>query len=39
MKARFEKLRNVCLDNVLPSGNWDDCYVQTIELACELRSL
>lgn len=39
MRIRNLLRDNVCLDNILPSGNWDDYYVQMIELACELRSL
>ncbi len=30
---------NVCLDDKLPLGNWDEYYVQMVELVCELRSL
>ncbi len=29
----------VCLDTELPSGNWDDYYIQLVELACEIRKL
>lgn len=29
----------VCLDDKLPSSNFDDYYIQFIELVCELRSL
>lgn len=29
--------KHVCLDNVLPTGNWDDYYIQIIELALGLR--
>jgi|GEM_PF-3059140 len=28
---------NVCLDDKLPSKNWDDYYIQLVELACGLR--
>lgn len=28
---------NVCLDDKLPSGNWDDYYVPLVELACGVR--
>lgn len=28
---------NVCLDDELPSGNWDDYYVPLVEIACGLR--
>lgn len=32
------KLRdNVCLDDELPSKNWDDYYVRLIEMACGLK--
>jgi hypothetical protein len=30
---------NVCLDEELPSGNWDDYYIQLVELACEIRTI
>lgn len=39
MRIRNLLRDNVCLDNILPSGNWDDYYVQMIELACDVRSL
>lgn len=29
--------KDVCKDNELPSGNWDDYYIQLVELACEVR--
>lgn len=29
----------VCKDDELPSGNFDDYYIQLVELACELRTL
>lgn len=28
---------NVCLDNKLPSGNWDDYYIQIVEIVCGVR--
>jgi hypothetical protein len=28
---------NVCRDDKLPSGNWDDYYIQFVEIALELR--
>lgn len=27
----------VCLDDKLPSGNWDDYYIQVVEIFCGLR--
>ena len=39
MRVRNALRDGVCSDSILPSGNWDDYYVQMIELACELRSL
>lgn len=33
------KLRHhVCLDKELPSGNWDDYYIQMVEIACGVRA-
>jgi hypothetical protein len=29
----------VCLDDQLPSGNWDDYYIQLWEMACGLREM
>lgn len=29
---------NVCRDDELPSKNWDDYYVQLVEVACGLRN-
>jgi uncharacterized LabA/DUF88 family protein len=31
--------KNVCLDNELPTGNWDDYYVQMIELTVGVREI
>lgn len=28
---------NVCLDDKLPSQNWDDYYVRLVEIACGLK--
>jgi hypothetical protein len=28
---------NVCLDDKLPSGNWDDYYIPIVEIVCGLR--
>lgn len=35
------KLRKECeiLDDVLPTGNWDDYYTQCVEAACGLREI
>lgn len=30
---------NVCTDAKLPSGNWDDYYIQMVEVACGLRNM
>ena len=30
---------NVCKDDELPSGNWDDYYIQVVELVCDVRSI
>lgn len=37
MRIRNRLRDNVCLDNKLPSGNWDDYYVILVEKACGLR--
>jgi hypothetical protein len=29
----------VCLDDQLPSGNWDDYYIQLIEMTCGIREM
>lgn len=29
----------VCLDNELPSGNWDDYYIQLVEIYCGIRKV
>lgn len=39
MKIRNFLRDNVCLDDQLPTGNFDDYYIQFVELVCELRSL
>jgi hypothetical protein len=31
--------KNVCLDDELPTGNWDDYYVQMIELTVGVREI
>jgi len=28
---------NVCLDDKLPTNNWDDYYIQFVEMACGIR--
>jgi hypothetical protein len=28
---------NICLDDKLPSGNWDDYYIQLVEIAAGVR--
>lgn len=30
---------NVCLDDKLPSGNWDDYYIQCVEIVCGVRDV
>ncbi len=30
---------NVCLGDKLPLGNWDEYYIQMVEIVCELRRL
>jgi hypothetical protein len=38
MKIRSFLRENVCLDDKLPSGNWDDYYIQLVEIACGIRN-
>jgi hypothetical protein len=37
MSIRNLLRQNVCLDDKLPTGNWDDYYVQCVEYALGLR--
>lgn len=37
MYIRNQLRSNVCPDNELPSGNWDDYYVPLMEATCGLR--
>lgn len=37
MDCRNNLRKNVCLDDQLPSGNWDDYYIELLELALELE--
>lgn len=37
MRIRNLLRDNVCTDEKLPSGNWDDYYIQVVEIACGLR--
>jgi hypothetical protein len=38
MRIRNLLRDNVCLDDKLPSGNWDDYYIQLVEIACGIRN-
>ena len=37
MNVRNFLREQVCLDEDLPSGNWDDYYVPIVEIACGIR--
>lgn len=37
MSIRNRLRDNVCLDEELPSKNWDDYYVRLVEMACGLK--
>lgn len=39
MKVRNDLRENVCLDTELPSGNWDDYYIELIEMALNLKGV
>ena len=37
MYIRNQLRDGVCKDDELPSGNWDDYYIQMVELVCGIR--